>query len=375
MDFHFTDEQEQFREFVHRFLNDVSPTTEVRRIMDTDVGFDASVWARVCNELYLTGISIPEKFGGSGFGVVELCIALEEMGHALFPSPFFSTAVLAAKSIEFVASEEQQAALLPQLAAGEKLATLAFMERSGAPDLEAIATIASKQSDGYKISGLKTFVVDGGVADVILVTALIDNQLSLLSVDANAAGIVKKALNVMDPTRKLSQIEFVDVSASLLGEVGQAKQGLLKMLDIAYIALANESVGGTTRLFDDTLDYVKLRRQFGRTIASFQAIKHRMTDYLLAVELAKSAAYYAAQSADDNAADLSKLASLTKAGASEAYLQAAIESTQLHGGIGFTWENDTHLWFKRAKSSEVFLGDPSWHRARMVQFLIKEQAA
>lgn len=373
MEFHFTDEQEQFREFVRRFFDDTTPTTEVRRIMETEAGFDAGVWRRLSEELSLTGLCIPEAYGGSGFGVTELGIAMEEMGRSLYPSPFFASAILAAKTIEYCASEDEKIRLLPTIASGEKIATLALMESSGSVDLGDVHMQAS--GSGFQLNGEKKFVLDGCIADLILVVARTRSGLSVFLVDSAAPGVKKSLLNVIDPTRKIATIEFTNTPATLLGVEGAAETGLLKMLDVAYIALANESVGGARRLFEDTLEYTKLRRQFGRTIASFQVIKHRMTDYLLSVELAKSAAYFAATAHDEGASDISMLASLAKAGASETYLQAAIDSIQLHGGIGFTWENNTHLWFKRAKSSEVFLGDPAWHRSRMIAEMVKEQAA
>ena len=213
------------------------------------------------------------------------------------------------------------------------------------------------------------------VADYLLVTAMTEKGLSLFQVDRAAPCLNVTTLKVIDPTRRVSKVELVNTPGVLVGAEGAAQEGLERALNIAFIALANESVGGAERLFQDTLEYTKLRRQFGRTIASFQAIKHRMTEYLLSVELAKSAAYYTAEAADVGEEDLAKLASIAKASASEAYLKAGVESIQLHGGIGFTWENDTHLWFKRAKSSEVFLGNPSWHRARLIERMVKEQAA
>ena len=375
MEFQFTDEQEQFREFVRRFFNDTTPTTEVRRIMESESGFDEGIWHRLASELSLTGISIPEAYGGSGFGIVELGIAMEEMGRCLYPSPYLASCVLAAKALEFVASETQRSELLPAIAAGEQVTTLAFLENEGAPVVTDVSCTATQSGDEFELTGNKHFVLDAMVADYLLVTAMTEKGLSLFQVDRTAPGLNVRALKVIDPTRRVSKVELVNTPGVLVGAEGAAQEGLERALNIAFIALANESVGGAERLFQDTLEYTKLRRQFGRTIASFQAIKHRMTEYLLSVELAKSAAYYTAEAADVGEEDLAKLASIAKASASEAYLKAGVESIQLHGGIGFTWENDTHLWFKRAKSSEVFLGNPSWHRARLIERMVKEQAA
>ena len=375
MEFQFTDEQEQFREFVRRFFNDTTPTTEVRRIMESESGFDEGIWHRLASELSLTGISIPEAYGGSGFGIVELGIAMEEMGRCLYPSPYLASCVLAAKALEFVASETQRSELLPAIAAGEQVATLAFLENEGAPVVTDVSCTATQSGDEFELTGNKHFVLDAMVADYLLVTAMTEKGLSLFQVDRAAPCLNVTTLKVIDPTRRVSKVELVNTPGVLIGVEGAAQEGLERALNIAFIALANESVGGAERLFQDTLEYTKLRHQFGRTIASFQAIKHRMTEYLLSVELAKSAAYYTAEAADVGEEDLAKLASIAKASASEAYLKAGVESIQLHGGIGFTWENDTHLWFKRAKSSEVFLGNPSWHRARLIERMVKEQAA
>ena len=375
MEFQFTDEQEQFREFVRRFFNDTTPTTEVRRIMESQSGFDEGIWHRLASELSLTGISIPEAYGGSGFGIVELGIAMEEMGRCLYPSPYLASCVLAAKALEFVASETQRSELLPAIAAGEQVATLAFLENEGAPVVTDVSCTATQSGDEFELTGNKHFVLDAIVADYLLVTAMTEKGLSLFQVDRAAPCLNVTTLKVIDPTRRVSKVELVNTPGVLVGAEGAAQEGLERALNIAFIALANESVGGAERLFQDTLEYTKLRHQFGRTIASFQAIKHRMTEYLLSVELAKSAAYYTAEAADVGEEDLAKLASIAKASASEAYLKAGVESIQLHGGIGFTWENDTHLWFKRAKSSEVFLGNPSWHRARLIERMVKEQAA
>ena len=194
-----------------------------------------------------------------------------------------------------------------------------------------------------------------------------DDGLSFFTVAGDASGLARQPLKVMDPTRKLARLEFKSVEADLLGEEGGGAAPLAKTMTQAALCLANEMVGGAEKLRQSALDYANLRVQFGRSIASFQSMKHKQADMLVDVELAKSAAYYAAAAADEDDAELPALASLAKASASEAYMQTAIATIQIHGGIGFTWDNDTHLWFKRAKSSEVFLGDPAWHRENMMR--------
>jgi len=372
MQFSFSEEQQQFRDMLRRFLAETSPTTETRRLMETELGFDRDVWARMSQELGLAGLGIPEAHGGAGFGMVEVCIALEEMGRGITCTPYFATSVLAAKAIEHVASATVQAHLLPQIASGELTATLAVTEPDGSPDLADVTTSAVPADDGYVLNGDKRFVIDGCSADLLLVVGRTPETsgthgLSLFQVAPDASGLTRTALEVMDPTRKLAHLHLENTPAALLGVADAAASGLQHTLDLAALALANEMVGGAERLLEDTVEYTKLRVQFGRTIASFQAIKHRCTEMLLAVELAKSTAYYAAEAADAQSPELAALASQAKAMAADTYVQLAKEAVQLHGGIGFTWDNDTHLWFKRAKSSEVLLGDPAWHRERMIQ--------
>ena len=367
--FHFSEEQQQFRDYLRRFLADTSPTAAVRRVMETDTGFDRAVWQRFAAELSLPGLCIPEAYGGGGFGTVELGIAMEEMGRALYPSPFFASAVLAAKTLEHVATTEQRAAHLPGIAQGTTTATLAYMETADhLGDLQCRA-----RND--RITGCKRYVLDGATADLILVVTRSAEGDAVYLVERGTPGLSTRPVATIDQTRRLAEVHLDDVPGERLGNDPDESSALTRVLDLAYIALANECTGGAERLFEDTLEYTKLRRQFGRSIASFQAIKHRMAELLLTVELAKSAAYFAAEAQDNGAHDVSMLASLAKAGASEAYVRTAQESIQLHGGIGFTWENDTHLWYKRAKGSEVFLGDPPFHRRRMIRALVEQEAA
>ncbi|HXW83075.1 MAG TPA: acyl-CoA dehydrogenase family protein [Candidatus Binataceae bacterium] len=370
--FAFTEEQEQFRSTVRRFLVDRSPATEVRRLMATNEGYDREVWRQLSEELALPGIHIPEQYGGAGFGMVELCIVMEQLGRALLCAPYFSTAVLAANAIMNAATEEQKAALLPEIARGKVLATLAVTEPDGNWDPAAIETVATRQTDGFRIDGVKSFVLDGHLADLLIVAARTAGTaghqgLALFTLDGQASGVERRRLESMDPTRKIARIELRGAPASLLGSLDEGTKAILRTLDQAAIALANEMMGGAQTMLDSAVSYAKMRVQFGREIGSFQAIKHKLADMLLEVELAKSAAYYAAQAAAADDPEWPALASLAKATASETYLHAAAECIQIHGGIGFTWDNDTHLWFKRAKSSEVFLGLPSYHRELVLQ--------
>ena len=372
MKFSFSDEQEAFRDTLRRFLEDKSPTSEVRRLMETETGYDPDVWKRLSQDLGLTGIHVPEAYGGVGFGIGELAIAVEEAGRALLCAPYFASTVMAATAILKAGLEEQKQSLLPAIASGETIATLAVAEDSGHWMPHGVSMTATKDGDRFNLNGSKSFVLDGHTAGTILVAARRpgstgEDGLSLFTVPGDAPGLTRRPLETVDETRKLARLTFENVNADLIGTEGGAAAALKETLDIAAICLANEMVGGAERMREDALAYLEMRVQFGRPIASFQAIKHKAADILLEVELAKAGAYYAAAAAEEGDDDVSALAAIAKAAASEAYIETAVYAIQMHGGVGFTWDNDTHLWFKRAKSSEVFLGHANQHRERLMQ--------
>jgi alkylation response protein AidB-like acyl-CoA dehydrogenase len=365
--FSFSSEQEEFRSNLRRLLADRSPTKEVRRLMETDQGYERDGWNAINGALGLTAIRIPEAYGGYGLSLGDQCIVLEEMGRALLCAPYFATAVLAAGAIINAGTEVEKQALLPGIAAGETTATLAWVEDNGRWEAEGTALTATAEGESFLLSGHKTYVVDGHTADLIVVLARAPQGLALFTVDGNAAGLTRRALKSMDATRKFASLQFDRVRAQPLGAAGRAGAPFARTMIQAAVCLANEMVGGADRLREDALAYAMMRMQFGRPIASFQSMKHKQADMLLEVELAKSAAYYAAAALDEDDDDVVASAHLAKALASDAYTQTAIHAVQIHGGIGFTWDNDTHLWFKRAKSSEVLLGDANHHRELMLQ--------
>jgi len=372
MKFGFSDEQQEFRSIVRRFLEDKSPASAVRRQMETDRGYDPDVWRALSEGLGLTAIHIPEAYGGQGFGVSELAIAVEEMGRALLCAPYFASTVLAATAILKAGTAEQKQALLPGLAAGSTIAALAFTEDNGHWNTHGVTMTATADGGTWRLDGSKSFVVDGNGADLIVVLARRpgtsgDDGLSFFTVKADAAGLTRVPLATADATRKLARLSFSNVEGTLLGAEGAAAGPFAETLDIAAICLAHEMVGGAELLREQAIAFANQRYQFGRPISSFQTLKHKAADMLLEVELAKSAAYYAAAAVDEGDAEVPALASLAKSAAADAYVQTAIHAVQIHGGIGFTWDNDTHLWFKRAKSSEVFLGGPEYHRERLMQ--------
>jgi alkylation response protein AidB-like acyl-CoA dehydrogenase len=369
VNFAFSEEQEELRRITRQFLESKSPETEVRRLMETTEGYDPAVWSQMANELGLQSLVIPEEYGGQGFTYVELTVVLEEMGRALLAAPFYSTVVLATNAVLHSGDEAAKKEILPGIASGETIATLALTEPNGKWDLSGVEATATQDGDAWTIDGTKMFVLDGHVADVIIVVARTGAGLSLFKVDGDATGLTRTPLATMDQTRKQAKLEFSGVPATLMGTDGGAEEVLGRVLDLAVVALAAEQVGGAQKVLDMSVEYAKDRVQFGRPIGSFQAIKHKCADMLLEVESAKSAAYYAAWCAAELNDELPEVACLAKAYCSEAYFHSAAENIQIHGGIGFTWEHPAHLYFKRAKSSELLFGDPTYHRELLAQRL------
>ena len=381
MNFAFTEEQDQLRSFVRDFLADKSPESAVREQMDTERGYDPDVWDQMADQMGLQGLAVPEAYGGQGFSFVEQVIVLEEMGRALLCAPYFSSVVLAANALLVGDDEEARRAHLPDLASGRRRGALAFTEESGRWDETGITMSASGSGSGsgsdsstgsngagsWRLDGVKTYVLDGHTADLLVVAARTGSGVSLFLVEADAAGLTRTPLSTMDQTRKQAKLTFDGVEAALLGAEGGGWPVLEQVLDLAAVALAAEQVGGAQMCLDMAVEYAKVRVQFGRPIGSFQAIKHKCADMLLQVESAKSAAYYAGWCAAEMNDELPQVASMAKSYCSEAYFHAAAENIQIHGGIGFTWEHPAHLYFKRAKSSELLFGDPTYHRELLAQ--------
>jgi alkylation response protein AidB-like acyl-CoA dehydrogenase len=367
MNFAFTEEQEELRKTVRQFLEAKSAEEAVREQMETEAGFDAAVWSQMGEQMGLQGLIVPEEFGGSGYSYVELGIVLEEMGRSLLCAPFFSTVVLAANTLIHSGDDAAKAAHLPGIAAGETIATVAFTEPSGKWDEAGITMEASGSGSDWTLNGTKMFVLDGHTANLIIVAARTGKGVSLFTVAGDAAGLTRTALSTMDQTRKQAKLEFSNTPATLLGAEGEGWTILNTVLDLAAVGLAAEQVGGAQKVLEMAVEYAKVRVQFGRPIGSFQAIKHKCADMLLEVESAKSAAYYGMWCAAEMNDELPSVASLAKAYCSEAYFHATAENIQIHGGIGFTWEHPAHLYFKRAKSSELLFGDPTYHRELLAQ--------
>jgi alkylation response protein AidB-like acyl-CoA dehydrogenase len=370
MDFAFSEEQEAFRDALRRFLEEKSPTAEVFRLIGTPEGHDPAVWKQMAAELGLQGVSIPEAYGGQGFGFLELGIALEEMGRALLCSPYFSTVCLAAHAVLNAGSEDQRAALLPGLASGETIATLALLEADGRWEPEAVGLEFQGEGGDCVLDGEKRFVTDAAVADLFVVAAREagtrgTDGVALLAVRGDAAGVSVTPVEPLDPTRRVAHVRFAGVRAERLGPPGGGAAALGRTLDQACACLAAENTGGSERCLESAAAYARSRVQFARPIGSFQAIKHKCAEVLLEVESARAASCYATWAAAEGSPDLPLAASVAKSFCGDAYLRAAAENVQIHGGIGFTWEAEPQLHYKRAMSSQTLLGDPTHHRARI----------
>lgn len=368
MDFAFSSEHEMVRDTVRSFLADKASMTDVRKIMETESGFANKLWDDLA-ELGLLAVHIPEEYGGAGFTFLELGIMMEEMGRAMTPVPFLSTVVLGAGVLLLAGDESQKAELLPQIAAGNLRVALAITETDGDWDVGGTECEAREAAGVVTLSGTKSFVIDGHTADLLVVSARdVTGQVSLYLVPADASGVQRARLETMDMTRKLAEVTLDGVEmpeSSRLGAAGSAPESIERLYDLATVALAFEQVGGAQACLEASVEYAKVRHQFGRPIGSFQAIKHKCADMLVQVESAKSTAYHAGWAATADPAELLIAAPLAKSYCSDAFFDVAAENIQVHGGIGFTWEHDAHLYFKRAKSSQLLFGDSARWRAKL----------
>lgn len=384
MEFAFTEEQEMIRETAAAFLAEVSGSAAVRRAMALEQGYEPALWDRICGEMYWQAMHVPEAYGGLGLGYVEVVAMMEQMGRYLLCSPFFSTVCLAANALRVAGSDEQQAMWLGQLCEGKLTATLAFNGGSPRWDAQAITATWRRDSERYVLNGEYRYVIDGHTAQLLIVAARVEGSsgaegISLFLLPAATAGVTRQWLPTMDQARKQASVQLHDVSLvaeALMGEPGQAGKALATVIDLAAIALAAEQVGGCQQLLDMTVAYTSERVQFNRTIASYQAVKHKAADMMLKTEVARSAIYYAACVAQEAleggplAGELGEAASVAKSYCSDAYFAIAGDALQLFGGVGFTWEYDVHLYLKRAKSSEHLLGNGAYHRERLARALL-----
>lgn len=362
MEFGLSESQQFLKDSARKFFAGECPSAEMRRLMETDTAYDAGLWSKLAEQGY-TGIIFPEEYGGVGLGKVELMLLMEEAGRALLPGPFFSTVVLAGSVLEAVGNPAQKEKYLAPICRGEVRATVALVEVGGRwnpRDMQLNATSG-------KLNGEKLFVSDAAIADFLVVIA----SNGVFVVDSKAHGLKISSMSGMDLTRKLYRVEFNSIPAEQIG--GTAK--LPRAFDIATVALAAELVGGMQRILDISVEYAKTRKQFGKPIGMFQAVQHQCADMYLETESARSAVYYAGWALEEKSPDAATAVSIAKMYASDAARTVGNRGIQIHGGMGFTWENDLHLYYRRAKASETAFGDATFHRERIARLVIDEGAA
>lgn len=360
MDFALTDSLRMIQESAHAFLASAAHLERLREVLDSSAGWDAALWADFTGEMGFCGLTIPEAYGGSGLGGVEMALVLEQTGRTLAMIPFFETAVLAAETVLAAGDAAQKSEWLPQLARGNIKAAFA-----GTADRPRLC--------GNRLSGQARFVSFGHVADLLIVAT--DDE-SLLALPASAPGIAIERVVNLDRTRPFATVHF-DLAVArefILGEPGQAGDSIDRTLTMAAGLLASEQTGGAQFCLDSTIDYAKERMQFGRPIGSFQAVKHELADMMVMIEASRSAALYAAAVIAENSEELAEACHIAASWAADCYRHCSAEMIQLHGGIGFTWEHHAHLYFKRARSSSTWLGTPEQHRERLARIMLKECA-
>jgi alkylation response protein AidB-like acyl-CoA dehydrogenase len=377
MDIGFTEEQELLRASARRFLENECPSAFVRQRMAEPEAMTEGFWQKLAEQGWF-GILYPEEAGGSGLGLVDMAVLMEEMGRAVMPGPFFSTVLLGGAAILEAGSQSQQQEWLPRISAGAAKVSLAWTEANARWDAGGIVAIGRETAGGFVLSGTKLFVADAHLSDALVVAvrtrdgSTMEDGITLFLVPKDIPGLTLTLLPTIDETRKLCEVKLDRVAvpvAALLGEKHAGWPALARVLDRATVALCAEMCGGAQRVLDMTTAYAKIRIAFGKPIGSYQGVKHRAADMLVDVENAKSLTYYAAWTIDEGLAEAPLAVSMAKAYASDAYRKVAGAGIQLHGGIGFTWEHDLQLYFKRAKACEVAFGDATWHRERVARML------
>lgn len=377
MDFGLNEEQEMLKTMARDFFTNECPKTHVREMMDDEKGYSPELWKKMA-ELGFLGLVIPEEYGGTGGNFIDLMVLMQEMGRAVLPSPFISTVLLAGIPLLAAGTEEQKKEFLPKIAAGDVILALALSEPNGDLGADAIEIEAVAEGNDYIINGTKLFVLDAAAADHILCATRTkstkdpEEGITLFLIDAKADGVHVTSLKTMDETRKQCEVLFKNVKVPAKSMVGELHQGwpiLKKTLNQATAMLCGEMVGGLDTVMEMTLDYAKQRIQFGVPIGSFQAIKHKFADMLIQVEYARSLTYYAAWTVDQDIPDSPVAVSTAKSWCGDAYKHVTNEGVQIHGGIGFTWDHDMHLYFKRAKFSDTAFGDSTYHRELIAQSL------
>ena len=370
MNFDFTDDQKMLKETAAGFLKEHCPLELCRAVLESDQAYSAELWKKAA-ELGWQATTIPEEYGGAGFGRLELAVMAEELGRALAPIPFSSSVYLATEALLLAGSDQQKKHYLPKLAAGESIGTFAFSERLGQNGLERIETTLK----GDSISGTKMPVGDGDVADFAVVVATTDAGPALAIVDLTATGVTRSSLESFDPTRSMARIELADAPAELLGEAGKGAELADRVMNRAAVLMAFEQVGSASRALEITHEYVLERFAFGRPIGSFQAIKHTLADRWCDIEIARSNAYYGAWALEHDNDELPVAACLSRVAASEAFDRMSVDMIQLHGGVGFTWEFDCHMFYRRSKLLSTALGNTASWKHKLVDRAAEQEAA
>ena len=377
MDFGFSEDQELLRDSARKFLAAECPTTFVRKMMEDDSAHATELWKKAA-ELGWMGILIPEEHGGIGGSFLDLVVVMEEMGRSLMPGPFLATVLLGGPAVLAGGSDEQKDAILPKVAAGEWVMTLAQAEKSGRYDAAGIGLPATARGSDFVLSGEKLFVPDAHVADQMVVAARTgshaapEDGITLFLVDAKSPGVEITQLKTVDMTRRQCHVAFQDVAlagSQVIGEVGQGWPILRRVLNQAIAGLCTEMVGTGQQALDMAVEYAKERVQFGKPIGSFQAVKHKCVDMMVQVENARSLTYYAAWTVDENVDEASQAVPMAKAYCSDMCKTVTSEAIQVHGGIGFTWEHDMHLFYRRGLASEAAFGSAPTHREVVAQTL------
>jgi acyl-CoA dehydrogenase len=371
MNFDFSDELKQLRDQARRFLAAQSPPATVRRVLEGVDPFAATLWQAMA-EMGWLGTAIPEQFGGAGLGYEGLCVLAEELGRALAPVPFASSAYLAAEAILLAGSDAQKRRLLPKLADGSAIGCFALAEGTGNPDPASVQLCTV----GGRLSGSKWPVMDGGLADFAVVAARDDaNEIALFVSDLTAGTVNRCNLTTIDPSRNHARIEFAGTEGERLGPAATGWSLVERLLERAAILIAFEQVGGADACLQMARDYALERYAFGRPIGSFQAIKHKLADMYVAIELARSNAYFGAWALSADAAELPLAAATARVSATEAFQLASKENIQTHGGIGFTWDVDCHLYYRRSKQLALAVGAAPYWKNRLVELIETRNAA
>jgi alkylation response protein AidB-like acyl-CoA dehydrogenase len=375
MNFDFSDDQKQLRDQARKFLAEKCAPKAVRAVLDGKVSYDRELWKGLADMGFL-GVAIPEEFGGAGAGHLELCVIAEEMGRALAPVPFSSTVYLAAEALLMAGSDAQKRKWLPAIASGEAIGTLALFEGKGNPSPQGIKLDAA----GGSLNGVKKPVADGAIADLAIVAARTgsggrETDISLFLVDIKGGGVEAKDLTNVDPTRGQAELTFKNCKAELLGRAGDGWSILSQVLDRAAVLIAFEQVGGADRALEMGRDYALDRIAFGRPIGSFQAVKHMLADMYVSATLARSNCYYGAWALSTNAPELAEAAAAARISATQAFQHCAKNNIQVHGGMGFTWEFDCHMYYRRANALALSLGSLSYWEDALIDRMRKRNAA